>query len=767
MTVSGGPDFEGRIGATIHESEPWWPAPVQPAAGTPNVVFVVFDDVGFSDFGCFGSEIRTPVLDSLAAGGLRYTNFHTTGLCSATRACLLTGRNHHRVGMGTLADWDMGFPGSRGRVSRAAGTVAEMLRPQGWNAFAVGKWHLTPMRETTGAGPYDDWPLQRGFDRFYGFFDGETNHWKPELTHDNHRIPVPESRSGSESGSGSGSYHLTEDLVDRAIEMVRDQKSVAPEKPFFLNLAFGACHAPHQVARRYIEPYLDTFADGYDATRERRLARQRAAGIVPADTELTPRHRSVKPWADLDADRQLTSTHLQAAYAGMLEHTDEQLGRFVAFLDRIGQLDNTVLVVLSDNGASQEGSPLGTTNSLKMANGVRDSVAANKADLDLIGGELLNNNYPLGWAMAGNTPLKRFKQNVHGGGVRDPLIIHWPAGVGHHGGGLRTQFCHAVDLLPTVLDLIGVEAPTELGGVAQLPLDGVSLAPTLTDADAPRRARPQLFELFGHRALWHDGWKVVGFHEAGTDFSDDEWELYHLDTDFAENDDRAAAEPEKLAELTARWWEEARAGQVLPLDDRRFNERWVLSGGGTHNTRQHHEYWPGQAHLPSDAAPDIRDRSYTITAEVEVGPDGCQGVVVAHGDRACGYSLYVDDGILTHDYNRAGTHTIVRADRPVPAGAHRLTFRFTRTGPHQGRGELLIDELVVGTTEIAETLPLVLSFEGLDVGADELVSVSPEYEAPFPFNATLHRVVYHLGADQGGGDGATGRPGGPAELGRQ
>ncbi len=731
-------NFQGSIGRTIQDSKPHWPDPIAAPASAPNVVFVVFDDVGFSDFGCYGSEINTPTLDALAGNGLRYSNFHTTGLCSATRASLLTGRNHHRVGMGTLADWDLGFPASRGRVSLNAATLPEILRPLGWNTFAIGKWHLTPMVETTGAGPYTDWPLARGFDRFYGFFDGETNHWKPELTYDNHRIPVPD----------TDEYHLTADLVDRSIEFVRDQKSVLPEKPFFLNLAFGACHAPHHAPASFIEPYLDVFADGYDATRERRLARQIELGIVPEGTELTPRHPSVKPWSELDADRRLTFTHLQAAYAGMLEHADAELGRLVAYLASIDQLDNTLIFAISDNGASQEGSPLGTVNALRIGNGIRDSVQNNLDHLDQIGSEYLNNNYPLGWAMAGNTPLKRFKQNVHGGGVRDPLIVHWPTGLSDEGA-IRRQFCHAVDVTPTVLDLLGIELPDAVNGHDQMPLDGSSLAPTLAAAEADQRRDPQLFELFGHRALWHDGWKAVAWHQAGTPFDDDQWELYHLDGDFSEFDDLASEQPDKLSELVDRWWVEAADVGVLPLDDRQFNQRWVLSAKSPVTNRTEHRYWPGQAHLPTDAAPDIRDRSYRIDADVVLTNNIEQGVLVAHGDRACGYALFLLDGYLVHDYNAAGDHTVVRSAQPVPPGAHILSYRFTRTGSHRGIGELLVNDEVVGEAEIEATLPLILSFEGLDIGADEMVAVSPDYESPFAFSGRLTEVRYRLATDQG------------------
>lgn len=726
-----------RIGKTIHDSEPYWPEPVRAAPGTPNIVFVIFDDVGYSDFGCYGSEIATPHIDRLAAGGLRYTGFHTTGLCSATRACLLTGRNHHRVGIGTLTDWDLGFPGSRGRLVPDAATLPELLRPAGWNTCAVGKWHLTPMQETTAAGPYDQWPLQRGFDRFYGFFAGETNHWFPELTHDNHRIE-PDTPPG---------YHLTVDLVDRAIEFFRDQKSVAPEKPLFLNLAFGACHAPHQAPREWIDPYRETFVAGYDRTREQRLERQLELGIVPAGTRLTPRHSSVKPWDDLSAERQESFVQFQAAYAGMLEHADAELGRFVHFLEQIGQLDNTILFVLSDNGASQEGTPIGTVNAMRVANGVRDSVEANLAAADQIGGPLLNNNYPLGWAMAGNTPLKRFKQNVHGGGVRDPLIVHWPAGITDQGG-LRHDFLHAVDLPVTVLDLVGIESPEEVGGLEQIPFDGVSVAATFGDEEAVIERGPQIFELFGHRAVVHEGWKGVAWHRLGADFDDDEWELYKLDEDFSEFEDLAQQESERMAEIKALWWAEAQRNGVLPLDDRAFNERWVLSGGDQPG-RTEFEFWPGMGHLPTDAAPDIRNRSYVIEAEVETD-EGSEGVLIAHGDRCSGWSFYIKSGHLVHHYNFVGTQSVIRSAEPVAPGRHLLEYRFTRTGEHQGQGELWVDGVRVASQEPFKTLPLVISFEGLDVGRDPRVSVTADYDPPFGFSGRLHRVRMNLGNDQGG-----------------
>ena len=721
-----------RVGRTLADSEPAWASQPRAPEGTPNVVFIVFDDVGYSDFGCYGSEIATPHLDALAAGGLRYTGFHTTGLCSATRACLMTGRNHHRVGMATLTDWDLGFPGSRGRLVPEAATLAEWLRPAGWNTAAVGKWHLTPMRETTPVGPFDQWPLQRGFDRFYGFFDGETNHWFPELTRDNHRVDEDHPPG----------YHLSADLVDEAIALFRDQKALAPEKPLFLNLAFGAGHAPHQVPREFIEPYLEVFAKGYDQTREDRLARQVELGIVPEGTRLTPRHEAVKPWEALSPERQRAFIHLQAAYAGMLEHADAQVGRLVSFLECIGQLDNTLIFAISDNGASQEGTPIGTVNALRLANGIRDRDEWNLEALGDLGGPLLNNNYPLGWAMAGNTPLKRFKQNVHGGGVRDPLIVHWPRGIAERGG-LRHGFHHVADLPVTVMDVVGVEPGTQFQGVEQLSFDGVSLAPTFDDPGARPARGPQVFELFGHRAIVDGHWKAVAWHEGGTSFDDDAWELYDLDRDYSEFEDLAETSPERLHALQELWWKEAERNRVLPLDDRPFNERWVLSGGHEREPRRF-EFWPGMTHLPSEAAPDIRNRSYRIDADVEFA-SGDEGVLIAHGDRCSGWTLFVAGDRLVHHYNRAGERTECRSAGPIAPGKHTLSYVFTRTGEHRGTGELRIDDTPVGEAPIDATLALVIAFEGLDVGRDALVSVCDAYESPFDWTGTLHRVVFTLG----------------------
>jgi len=725
---------QATIGHTTDESTPFWPPPARAPAGAPNVIYVVFDDMGFADLGCYGSEIATPHIDAMAAGGLRYTNFHTTALCSPTRAALLTGLNHHSVGMGGLADWDLGFPGMRGRISRSAGTLAEMLRAQGYNTFATGKWHLTPTFETSPAGPFDQWPLQRGFDRFYGFLEGETNQWHPELTLDNHHIEAPD-REG---------YHLSEDIVDTSIGFIRAQQMVTPDKPFFLYLCLGAQHAPHHAPAAFIDKYVPVFEKGWDLTRSERLARQKAMGIVPAETVLPERNAGVKAWDLLSDDERRLAVKLQAAFAGMLEHADLQIGRLLDYLAQAGKLDNTVIALISDNGASQEGSPFGTVNALRYFNGVRDTLEDNLSHIDQIGQAHLNNNYPLGWAMAGNTPLKRYKQNTHGGGVRDPLILHYPNRITDRGG-IRHQFHHVCDITPTVLELAGVMPPEAIAGVTQQPLEGTSLAYSFAAPTEPTRKRTQYFEMLGHRGIWHDGWKAVTWHRPGTSFDADQWELYHLDKDFNEMHDLAAEQPARLQDMVRRWFSEAGACQVLPMND--TLNRFVSSNPYSVAARRHWALLPGCGRIAQAAAPDIRNRSYRITAHVELPEGGASGVLIAQGDWCGGYALYLQDGHLVHDYNFVNRHHIVRSTRPVPVGRCELAYEMTKTGEYRGEGTLLINGERCGTVLLPQTYRAQSSFIGMEIGRAPKPSVG-EFEAPFEFSGVLHKVVFELDDDQ-------------------
>jgi len=725
-------DFQGIIGRTIKDSKPGMPEPPHPREDAPNVVIILFDDTGFSHFGCYGSSIETPNIDRLAANGLRYTNFHTTALCSPTRASLLTGRNHHSVGMRGLSNFDTGFPNCTGSVTKKAATLAEILGAQGYATFATGKWHLTPMDAASGAGPFDQWPLGRGFNRYYGFLQGETNQFYPELYYDNHPVDQPKS---PEEG-----YHLTEDIVDKSIEFIRDQKSLVPEKPFFLYMCFGATHAPHQAPREFIEKYRGRFDEGWDKIREQWLARQKEMGIVPQNTDLAPRNPGVKPWDELTEGEKKLALALQEAFAGFLDHTDHHIGRFVDFLEEIGELDNTLLVLMSDNGASQEGGPIGVLDTFKAFNNIAEDLNESLERLDEIGGPDTNTNYPWGWAQAGNTPLKRYKQNTHGGGIRDPLIIHWPKTITDQGG-IRRQYHHVTDIAPTILEVVGVDPPEEFNGVPQLPVHGISLAYTFPADKAyePTRKHIQYFEMFGHRGIWCDGWKAVAWHRQGADFDDDEWELYHVDEDFSECHNLAEERPEKLKELVDLWWAEAGKYGVLPLDDR----TWQLFGGRPkpYSPRQRRRYvfYPPISHINSDAAPSIGNRSFTITAEIERADENTNGVLACYGAATSGLSFYIKDGRLAFDYNLFRNHHRVVSTEEVPVGASNVALRFERID-QRSKATLLINDKECGTVDIPGVMRMI-SAQGMDIGRDAGSPITDDYEAPFPFTGAIRRIV--------------------------
>ena len=737
----------GTIGRTIADSKPWWPPAPKPPAVAPNILVVLFDDVGFSDFGCYGSPIKTPTIDRLAAEGLRYSGFHTTAMCSTTRAALLTGRNHHSVGVGCLANFDSGYPGYRGKIAREAGTLAEMLRPHAYRNYMVGKWHVTPLTESGATGPFDGWPLGRGFDRFYGFLDAETDQYAPELVSDNTHIDPP--------GTYADGYHLTSDLVDQTIRFIGDHIADRPDLPWLTWLAFGACHAPHQAPADIIKGYDPLFAHGWDVEREQRLKRQKAMGLVPADTKMPARNDGVKAWGAHSEDERRVFTRLQSAFAGMLDHADRYLARLVDFLEAAGQRDNTLILVLSDNGASQEGGPLGFINAMGPFNFRPEPIPEKLRRIDDIGGPDTHTNFPHGWAMASNTPLRRYKQNTHGGGIRDPLVMSWPKRIAARGE-LRHQFVHACDLVPTLLDLVGIEAPDTIAGCPQLSIEGESFVRSIADAAAPSKSSPQYFEMFGHRGLWHRGWKAVAYHPPGTPFENDKWELFDLDRDFSEVDDLAEKEPQRLADMIKLWWDEAEMHHVLPLDDR-FGARFAENAARFQGARRHFTFHAGMGHVPTDVAPDVRSRSYSIEAEVEIDEMGAEGVLIAHGDATSGYSLYLKDGVLVHDLNIGGGHEIVRSNRTVSSGAHRLGVRVERLvqqaepakGARTGISQytLLIDGEAAGSMQTNLGFHTLISWSGLDIGRDRGSPVS-HYEAPFEFTGRLLRVTVRMDDDQ-------------------
>jgi arylsulfatase len=730
-------DFEGVIGRYRRESTPWWPEPLRAPRGAPNILIVVLDDVGFAQIGCFGSDIDTPVLDGIAAGGLRYRNFHTTALCSPTRACVLSGRNHHSAGMGRIVDLPTGFPGYTGRIPRSCALLPEMLVAQGYAAYAVGKWHLTPEDEYHMGASRARWPLGRGFERFYGFFGGETNQFAPALVYDNHVVAAPQ--------SWEDGYHLTEDLVDHAVEFVQDLRVADPDKPFFLYLCPGACHSPHQAPREWIERYRGRFDQGWDRWREEALARQKAMGLLPSHTELSPRPDWVPAWSSLSADEQLVYARFQECFAGYLAHADHHLGRLLHFLRELSELDNTLVFVLSDNGASSEGGPLGSLNDLRTWNVAGTPVEESLARLDEIGGPFTHNNYPWGWTVAGNTPFRRWKREVHEGGVADPLIVHWPRGIRARGE-VRRQYVHAIDIVPTVLDVIGREAPVELNGVAQRPLEGTSFSYSFDVADAAGRHVTQYYEMFGCRALYHQGWKAVVYHpifDPEPPFDEDRWELYHVEEDIAECHDLAERHPHRLRELVELWWAEAGKYQVLPLDNSPFE---AIFGGGAPSTRgrQRYVYYPGGAPVPEASAVNVRNRSHTITAEVDLPDGGAEGMLLAQGSGLGGYALFVRAGRLhyVHNFCQLAEHR-VSSTREVTPGSHQLTFRFSKTGEHQGRGTLFIDGQSAGAVDIGRFTPIRFSLtgDGLTCGYARGLPVCDDYRPPFRFTGRLRRVV--------------------------
>ncbi len=743
------PHFEGVIGRDFRTSTPWWPPDPEPPAGAPNVLMLVLDDVGFAQLGCYGSDISTPSFDGLARGGIRMTNFHTTALCSPTRSCLLTGRNHHRNGMGRVADLAVGYPGYWGRIPRENGFLSEILRANGYATYAVGKWHLTPDDETHMAASRASWPIARGFDRWYGFHGGETHQFVPSLYHDNHSVLPP---ARPEDG-----YHLSADLAGRAIEFLGDLRAVDADRPFFCYLATGACHSPHHAPKDWIERYRGHFDGGWDAWRDATFARQIADGVLPARTELSPRPHWVPEWDSLKAEDRAVAARFMQCFAAYLSYTDAQIGRLLAFLEQTGDLDNTLIVAVSDNGASAEGGPKGSINDGRLMNGAPAGRRELRARIDEIGGPTAHNNYPWGWTMAGNTPFKRWKREVHEGGVADPCIVSLPKSMGGastYGGGTRRQFAHAIDVMPTVLELVGITAPPEIEGVAQSRVDGKSFASVLRDPSAPETHETQHFEMLGSRGIYSRGWKAVTFHPMGAlyddgldpeaSFDDDIWELYDVVADPSETNDLAATEPARLASMVDLWWEEAAANDVLPLDNRPLFA--ILNPRPTRRqNRSSYTYFPNGAPVPESVAVNVRNRPHSITASIDV-PAGAvaEGTLLALGSVLGGFTFQLVAGRLRYVHNLYGaSQDVIDSEAVVSAGPHRVAFVFTKTAEYTGRGELLLDGTVVGTGDVPHFTPMTFSYTGggLTCGYEVGPAIGNGYHAPFVANVHIERVV--------------------------
>src|SRR5512137_384089 len=614
-----GTAFNGIVGRTFDTSAQAWPEPKRARKGAPNVLFIVLDDVGFGQIGCYGSPIKTPHMDALANNGLRYNNMHTTALCSPTRSCILTGRNHHSNAMACITEGSTGFPGYNANIPFENGFLAEILLENGYNTYAIGKWHLTPADQISAAGPYDRWPLGRGFERFYGFLGGETHQYYPELVYDNHQVEPPKT---PEDG-----YHITEDLVDKAISFVADAKQVAPDKPFFMYFCPGAMHAPHHVRKEWSDKYKGQFDEGWDVYRQKTFARQKELGLVPADAELSRHDPDVQEWDSLSADEKRLYAHMMEVFAGFMEHTDFHLGRLLDFLRGIGEFENTLIMLISDNGASSEGGPTGSVNENLFFNNVKEDLQTNLEHIDELGSPTTFNHYAWGWTWAGDTPFRRWKRETYRGGISDPFIVHFPKGMKARGE-VRTQYAHAIDMMPTVLDLIGLESPASIKGVTQAPIEGVSFAPALDDANAESKHHTQYFEMLGHRSIYHDGWRAVcpwpgpSFTEAGkpvgepipaqtlTELDAKHWELYHVAEDFAENHNVAGENKAKLIEMVAQWYVEAGKYNVLPVDGR-VMQRAMEDRPTIAIDRKSYTYYPGTQAVPATVAPNILNRPHS------------------------------------------------------------------------------------------------------------------------------------------------------------
>jgi len=759
-----GTAFTGVIGRTTDESVPAWPAPVRAVAGAPNVLTIVLDDVGYGQLGCYGSPIATPNFDALAAGGLLYNNMHTTALCSPSRSCVVTGRNHHSNGMAAITELATGYPGYDGNIPFENGFLSEILVEHGYNTYMVGKWHLMPSEQESAAGPYDRWPLGRGFDRFYGFLGGDTSQWYPELVYDNHQVEPPRTPQQG--------YHLSDDLADKAIAFIADAKQVAPDKPFYLHFCPGAAHAPHHVAKEWADRYQGQFDEGWDVYRERTFARQKELGVVPADAVLSRHDPDVPQWESLSPDARRLAARMMEVYAGFLSHTDAALGRLLDFLRETGQLDNTLIMVVSDNGASAEGGVTGTTNETQFFNNAPESLQDSLARIDEIGSPTTFNHYPWGWTWAGNTPFRRWKRETYRGGASDPFLVHWPAGIRSRGQ-VRTQYAHLIDMVPTILEALHLTPPASIKGVSQSPLHGVSFAHTFDDADAPTRHHTQYFEMFGHRAIDHDGWRAVcpwpgpSFTEAGkpfgtpisgeqlADLDANNWELYHIVADFAETNDVAADNRARLIALIAQWYVEAGKYNVLPIDGsaitRLMTERPQIT-----EERTAYVFWPDTQALPSSVAPRMLNRPHSITADVDIPAGGAEGVLLSQGANNSGLTFYVQGGRLHYAHNYVGRATYrVASTEDVPTGRHQLRFEFEPTGKpdfSNGRGapglaQLYYDGRLVGEAEFPVTTPVMFSPGQMACGANPGSAVVPEYEAPFRFTGTLYSVTVDLSGD--------------------
>jgi arylsulfatase A-like enzyme len=731
--------FGGIIAEKYEDSKEWWPPQASPPEGAPNVLILLLDDVGFAQVGSFGGLIDTPNIDKLAKNGLRYNNFHTTALCSPSRATLMAGRFPHSIGLGSHALTAMGFPGYNAIVPETAKSVANYLQESGYVNYALGKWDHTPLYEVSQVGPFHRWPSGEGFDHAYSFMAADVHQFVPVMWNDH----TPEEYRKSE--------HLDKDLADRAIQWITGHKSLKPEDPFMMLWASGSMHSPHHAPDEFTLRYRGKFDQGWDKAREEIIERQKKLGIIPANTQLSGRIPEIPAWDSLNEKEQQLYARQMEVFAGQMEHVDYQIGRIIATLERIGELDNTLIFVTADNGASGEGGLAGTFNETYVLNGLQTDFDSNWRNYADWGRENTYPHYHAGWAMAGNTPFKYFKQSEHRGGQSDFLVVHWPEGI-RAKGEIRGQYHHIADIAPTILEAAKLEVPEEYHGIPQQPMDGISMAYTFNDGKAANRKQRQYYEMFGNRAIWADGWKAVTLHanrmpwelNVTGSFEDDKWELYNLAEDFSESTDLASQNPEKLAELQALFDEEAWKYNVYPLYDDMIKRMAAINNVLFGDQKDYVYYAPGAFRIAEKSSAPVKGRSHTIETTVDLrGVE--EGVIVACGGMTGGYTMFIKSDRLYFDYNYLDGVYYTLQSEPLPEGKTDLKFRFTATKQFGGTGELYVNGKKVDEVEMPAMHRSTYSLaETFDVGVDTGTQVSKLYKGPFEFEGELDRVVITL-----------------------
>lgn len=733
------PEFKGKIAKSYEESKEWWPEPVQPSKDAPNVIIFLLDDVGFAQVGSFGGLTKTPNIDKLANEGLRFNNFHTTALCSPSRASLMAGRNPHSIGLGSHALTAMGFPGYNAIMPESAKSVANYLQQAGYVNYALGKWDHTPLYEVSQVGPFDRWPSGEGFQHAYTFMAADVHQFVPVMWNDH----APEPYRKSE--------HLDKDLADRAIHWITGHKSIKPDLPFMMLWASGSMHSPHHAPDDYLKKYRGKFDMGWDKAREMIFENQKKLGIIPANTMLTKRIDEIPAWDSLNTDEKKLYARQMEAFAAQMEYVDHQIGRVVKELERIGELDNTLIFVTSDNGASGEGGLAGTFNETYVLNGMQTPFDANMRHYEDWGRENTYPHYHAGWAMAGNTPFRYFKQSEHRGGQHDALVVHWPKGIKAKGE-IRDQYHHISDIAPTILDAAGVKMPEIFHGVKQQPLDGVSMRYAFDDAKASNKKQRQYYEMFGNRAIWADGWKAVTLHakrmpwdlNVVLPFDQDEWELYNVAEDFSESTNLAKKYPEKLAELQKMFDEEAWKYNVYPLHDDMIMRLAAQEKRLFGDKKEFIYYSPGAVRIAEKVSAPVKNRSHTIVTNIDLKGDE-EGVIVSVGGMTGGYTMFIKDGKLYYDYNFLDGVYYTMESPTLPKGMTELKFNFIKTGQFAGTGELYVNgkkvdektmpKMHISTYSLAETF---------DVGRDTGTQVSKLYTGPSPFKGALDKVTITL-----------------------